>query len=117
MGDESKLMRMHSQRIRAELKEVSLCSDEADTPSTAASASGFCLDADESVPASLAGQSTREVSVRNSSRRCCKPCGLAFRGFGGTCGSCRKVGRRGSIRRCVSCSEFFSGFHATCEDC
>lgn len=52
-----------------------------------------------------------------SSGRSCGQCGLTFRGFGDTCGSCRRAGRRGSIQQCVSCSEFFQGSRAVCEDC
>jgi len=54
----------------------------------------------------------------SDSKQCAK-CGKKFKGFGDTCGECRKAGLKsqGTAKECAGCGCFFSGFGATCDDC
>lgn len=49
--------------------------------------------------------------------RCCRQCQDPYMGFGDTCSSCRRLGRRGAFQKCAFCSQFFAGFGDACQDC
>lgn len=47
----------------------------------------------------------------------CIKCGSRFRGFGPTCGACRRIGERGCVQHCQQCQVFFTGYGAFCDGC
>lgn len=49
--------------------------------------------------------------------KACDRCYSKFTGFGTTCSSCRKAGRRGSIIKCGECEAYFVGFGFVCFTC
>lgn len=65
------------------------------------------------LPPAMDGSTTRSTTVE----RPCALCGMPFLGFGDTCGTCRRLGRRGTVAACVRCQSYFCGFGALCWDC
>lgn len=53
----------------------------------------------------------------SSSQARCRRCGETFRGFGDTCGECRRLGSSGAFSTCESCGGFFCGFGTHCWQC
>lgn len=57
------------------------------------------------------------VETRQSRVKPCGQCGSDFKGFGQTCGTCRKIGKRGSVQQCQVCQVFFTGYDTLCDLC
>lgn len=70
----------------------------------------------EAKPAFVQQRSVSAASLGSEAKTCVK-CGESYNGFGDTCPTCRKGGRRATIIQCTLCHAFLLGFDKVCDEC